>query len=325
MVGFLFFSLMVTPKTNFIIADFWRWMVVHMWVEVTFEVFTTVIVGFLYAEMGLVSRHKAEAATYIAVMLFFLTATLGVAHNFYWIAKPTGVIALGSTVSTTQVLPLILLSIDAWKKTQMTAVAKDNQKRGLQKHVMHEVYLYLLGVNFWNVVGAGVLGSMINLPIVNYYEHATNLTGNHSHAAMFGVKGNLALAGLLFCAQHLIKNENWSPRLIRVTFWSLNGGIALMMMLSLFPTGMYQFVMNLRYGFHYARSLELLHNPVFKTLLKARAIGGHTFINGGLIPLVYFICTRNFMMKENTPPGKLERSWWLDNTGKLGGKENKIE
>ncbi|MDP6527055.1 MAG: nitric-oxide reductase, partial [Kiritimatiellia bacterium] len=106
-----------------------------MWVEVTFEVFTTVIVGFMYAEMGLVSLKQAESATYIAVMLFFLTATIGVGHNFYWIAKPTSVIALGSTFSTTQVLPLILLTIDAWKTQQETARAEAQQKQGNQKYV----------------------------------------------------------------------------------------------------------------------------------------------------------------------------------------------
>merc|ERR1712000_373318 len=142
MVMFLFFSLKVTPKTNFIISDFWRWMVVHMWVEVTFEVFTTVIVSFLYTEMGLISVKQAERATYIAVMLFFLTATIGVGHNFYWIAKPTCVIALGSTFSTTQVLPLILLTLDAWKMTQESAYAEMQQKRGAQKHVMKEVWLF---------------------------------------------------------------------------------------------------------------------------------------------------------------------------------------
>ncbi len=69
--------------------------------EVTFEIFTTVIVAYRYREMGIVSKAEAKRATYIAVMLFFLTAVIGVGHNLYWIAKPTGVIALGSVFSTT--------------------------------------------------------------------------------------------------------------------------------------------------------------------------------------------------------------------------------
>ena len=139
----------------------------------TFEIFTTVIVAYLYREMGIVSKAKAERATYIAVMLFFLTAVIGVGHNFYWIAKPTGVIALGSVFSTTQVFPLILLTLDAWKHTQIEELAEEGRETGKQQFVMGEVWLFLLGVNFWNVLGAGLMGSMTNLPVINYYEHAT--------------------------------------------------------------------------------------------------------------------------------------------------------
>jgi nitric oxide reductase subunit B len=309
MVAFLFFSFKVTPRTNFIISDFWRWMVVHMWVEVTFEIFTTVVVAFLYTEMGLVSAKQAESATYIAVMLFFLTATIGVGHNFYWIAKPTGVIALGSTFSTTQVLPLILLTLDAWKKTQERARAEAQQQEGTQKYVMREVWLFLLGVNFWNVWGAGVLGSFINLPIVNYFEHSTYLTGNHAHAAMFGVKGNVALAGMLFCVQHVVATEYWSPKLVRVSFWCLNGGIALMMFLTLFPSGLYQMFMNLKYGLWYARSQEIRDGAIFQAVLKGRAVGGHVFVWGGLLPLVYFVVEGVGHRKPTTPGTETEKKY----------------
>jgi nitric oxide reductase subunit B len=316
MVMFLFFSLKVTPKTNFIISDFWRWMVVHMWVEVTFEVFTTVIVAFLYTEMGLISVKQAESATYIAVMLFFLTATIGVGHNFYWIAKPTAVIALGSTFSTTQVLPLLLLTLDAWKMAQESAHAEALQSLGNQKYVMKEVWLFLLGVNFWNIWGAGVLGSFVNLPIINYFEHATYVTGNHAHAAMFGVKGNVALAGMLFCVQHLMTKECWSPKFVRGSFWCLNGGIALMMFLSLFPCGMYQMFMNFKYGFWYARSQDVREGAMFQALLKGRAIGGHVFIWGGMMPLVYFVIQGMCFRKPCTPimeaDNKYRSTWFVE-------------
>jgi len=316
MVGFLFFSIKLTPKTNFIIADFWRWMVVHMWVEVTFEVFTTVVVAYLYREMGIISRSKAERATYIAVMLFFLTAVIGVGHNFYWIAKPTGVIALGSCFSTTQIFPLILLTLDAWKHMQMAEFAEEGCEKGKQTNIMKEVWLFLLGINFWNVVGAGILGSVVNLPIINYYEHATYLTGNHAHSAMFGVKGNVGLASVLFCVQHLVEKEHWSPRLVRMSFWCLNGGIALMMFLSMFPLGIYQMYINIKYGLWYARSMEIRHGDVFQTLAKTRSIGGHIFVWGGLMPLVYFVISRWFCMKPVTPFHKMDTSSWLSDNDK---------
>ncbi len=314
MVWFLFFSLKVTPKSNFIVSGFWRWMVVHMWVEVTFEVFTTVIVAFLYREMGLVSKRSAERATYIAVMLFFLTATIGVGHNFYWIAKPTGVIALGSAFSTTQVIPLILLTLDAWKFIQMHEKAKLEVEKGNQKHIMKGVWLFMLGVNFWNIFGAGILGSFINLPVVNYYMHSTYLTGNHAHSAMWGVKGNIAIAGMLFCVQHSVKKEYWSDRLVSIAFWSLNGGIALMMFMSLFPIGLLHMYTCMDQGLWAARTHELYESFVFQTLSKARAIGGHLFLWGGLFPIVYFVISRYFYLKSETkmPIPQNKQSFWLD-------------
>merc|ERR1712000_39022 len=272
-------------------------------------------VAYLYREMGIISRAKAEMTTYIAVMLFFLTAVIGVGHNFYWIAKPTGVIAFGSCFSTTQVLPLILLTLDAWKHMQMSELAEEGIRKGKQKYIMEEVWLFLLGINFWNVVGAGLLGSVINLPIINYYEHATYITNNHAHGAMFGVKGNIALASMLFAVQHLVEKEHWSPGLVRMSFWCLNGGIALMMALSLFPLGMYQFYMSITYGIWYARSLEIRHSEVFKTLVKTRSVGGHIFVWGGLLPLVCFILSQWVHMKPVTPYSmdkKYASSWLAD-------------
>jgi nitric oxide reductase subunit B len=284
-----------------------------MWVEVTFEIFTTVVVAYLYREMGIISQNKAERATYIAVMLFFLTAVIGVGHNFYWIAKPTGVIALGSVFSTTQVFPLILLTLDAWKHMQMKELADEGKERGTQKNVMGEVWLFLLGVNFWNVAGAGLMGSMLNLPVINYYLHATYITAAHAHGAMFGVKGNIALASLLFCVQHLVEPEHWSPRLVKASFWCLNGGILTMMCLSLFPLGFYQFYQCIKYGLWYARSSQLILDEVAQNFAKARSIGGNLFVWGGLLPLAYFVVSRYFYLKPTTPTknGEENPSSWL--------------
>ena len=296
MVFFLFFGLFATIDSNWAIADFWRWMVVHMWVEVTFEVFTTVIVGFILVQMGLVTRAMAEKVIYLAVILFLITATIGVAHNFYWIAKPTSVIALGSVFSTLQILPLLLLTLDAWQMKKEGKGAYIKHANNDQKFIMDGVWLFILAVNFWNIFGAGVLGSLINLPIVNYFEHATYLTGNHAHAAMFGVKGNVALAGVLFCCQHLFHAESWNPRIIKVAFWSLNIGVALMMFLDLFPVGLYQLFIVLEDGFWLARAQETVTGNVFQTLTYFRSIGGLVFVVG-VLALIWFILTRAFKLK----------------------------
>ncbi len=312
MVFFLFFGLFVSPETNFAIADYWRWMVVHMWVEVTFEVFTTVIVAYMLVQMGLITRIMAERVIFLAVMLFFITATIGISHNFYWIAKPTGIIALGSVFSTLQVLPLLLLTLDAWRMRQEGGRARENRLQGKQTVVMEGVWLFILAVNFWNVFGAGVFGSLINLPIVNYFEHSTYLTGNHAHAAMFGVKGNIALAGLLFCCQHLFKKSSWNPKLVRTAFWSLNIGIAMMMFLDLFPVGIYQLVIVLQEGFWYARSQEVVQGAVFQTLTYFRSLGGAVFVIGGVAPLIWFVLSRGRRIVAEVKEGEgadYEKDW----------------
>ncbi len=298
MVLFLFFGILVSPEANFAISDYWRWMVVHMWVEVTFEVFTTVIVAYILVQMGLVTRLMAERIIFLAVMLFLITATLGISHNFYWIAKPTGIIAIGSVFSTLQVLPLLLLTLDAWRMRQEGMHATVSYAQGNQKFLMDGVWLFILGVNFWNIFGAGVFGSLINLPIVNYFEHATYLTGNHAHAAMFGVKGNIALAGMLFCCQHLFAKASWNPKLIRTAFWSLNIGILLMMFLDLFPAGVAQLAAVLQEGYWFARSQEFIQGSVFQTLTYFRSVGIVVFVVGGLLPLVWFILSRGFQLRR---------------------------
>jgi len=173
MVLFLFFGLGATPSGNFAIADYWRWMTVHMWVEVTFEVFTTCIIAYMLVQMGLLNRAMAERVIFLAVMMFLVTAVVGISHNFYWIAKPTGIIALGSVFSTMQVLPLLLMTLDAWRMRNEKIRAGEHVGEGRQKFVMEGVWLFILACNFWNIVGAGVFGSLINLPIVNYFEHGT--------------------------------------------------------------------------------------------------------------------------------------------------------
>lgn len=283
------------PKTNFVIADFWRWAVIHMWVEAFFEVFTTVIVAYFMYLMGLASQHSAARVVYLATLLFLGSGILGISHNFYWNAKPVMTLAIGSVFSTLQVVPLILLTLEAWRLRQMPDAALRESNRANGSRAMFgqsEAFLFLLAVNFWNFMGAGVFGLIINLPIVNYYEHGTYLTVNHGHAALMGVYGNLSLAAMLFCCRYLLNAESWSARLARCSFWSLNFGLALMVALDLFPAGVWQFIQTLDHGLWYARSQEFIRSAPFQTLTWMRAVGGVWFTLGGVVPIVWFMLSR---------------------------------
>ena len=295
-----------TPKTNFVIADFWRWCVVHMWAEAFFEVFTTVLVGYFMVLMGLVNKQAAVRVIYIATLLFLGSGLLGISHNFYWNAKPVATMALGSVFSTLQVIPLILLTLEAWRFQKLpgvveSALSNDNGATSGKRFGMPEVFLFLIGVNFWNFFGAGVMGFIINLPLANYYEHGTYLTVNHGHAALMGVYGNLAIATILFCCQLVAKSEHWKGKALRVSFWSINVGLLLMVLLDLFPAGILQFQAVVENGLWFARSSNFLDSEAFQTLTWMRIVGGSVFVLGGVVPLTWAIASVAGKLK---PPSK---------------------
>lgn len=289
-------SFMIRPEASFVINDFWRWMVVHMWVEAFFEVLTTILVGWVLVLMGLVKRSMAERAVYLAAVLFLGSGLLGISHNFYWNAKPTGALALGAVFSSLQVVPLLLLTLDAWK---LRRIRKKSGTEDKNPTFLHGVWLFILGVNFWNFLGAGVFGFIINLPIVNYFEHATYLTVNHAHAALMGVYGNLSVAAMLFCCQRMIHHKYWNPKLVHIAFWSLNAGLMLMVVLDLFPVGVWQLWAVIEEGFWFARSPAFVESLGFHTFTWLRAIGGNLFFWGGLIPLIWFIWSRYRVLGTN--------------------------
>jgi nitric oxide reductase subunit B len=292
-VVLLLSGFVATPETNFVIADFWRWCVIHMWAEAFFEVFTTVLVGYFMVLMGLVSRQAAIRVIYIAALLFLGSGLLGISHNFYWNAKPVATMALGSVFSTLQVIPLILLTLEAWRFQKLPSTIEASLSNGKtmssNKFGMPEVFLFLVGVNFWNFFGAGVMGFIINLPLANYYEHGTYLTVNHGHAALMGVYGNLSIATIIFCCQLITKSEHWKGSALRISFWSINIGLMLMVLLDLFPAGILQFQAVVEKGLWYGRSAEFIDSDTFQNLTWLRIIGGSIFVIGGVIPLTWAI------------------------------------
>src|SRR5262249_13261017 len=149
-------------------------------------------------------------------------------------------------------------------------------------------------------LGAGVFGFLINTPIVSYYEHATYLTSNHGHAALMGVYGMLAIAAVLFCARYLIKPDAWSDKLLQVSFWSLNVGLLLMLVLNIFPAGIIQMAASFNHGFWYARSYEFVHSQLFQSFTWMRVIGDVTFVVGGVLPLVWLVLRGCFYLRTST-------------------------
>jgi nitric oxide reductase subunit B len=149
--------------------------------------------------------------------------------------------------------------------------------------------MFLVAVGFWNFLGAGIFGFLINLPIISYYQIGTALTANHGHAAMMGVYGMLAAGLALFCLRYLIPEERWSDRAAKISFWSLNVGLAWMCFATLFPLGILQLYESVSRGYFEARALEYITNDTNALLEWLRLPGDVVFIAGGALPLLY-IC-----------------------------------
>jgi nitric oxide reductase subunit B len=237
-------------EKSFSLTDFWRWWVVHLWVEQSFEFFTVAVSAYLLMATGLVSRLLAERTVYFELILIFLGGVLGTGHHFYWVGGPGMWIPLGSMFSFIEVLPLVLLITESIEQYRTI--------KGHREFKYHLAYLYIIGAAFWNFVGAGVFGGgLINAPLVNYYEHATFLTLNHAHTALFGAFGLLALGLIYFCLRYAA-GDKWSfdERIGRWAFWMYNGGLVLWILLNFFPIGWPQLLASYEHGLAYARSLE---------------------------------------------------------------------
>ncbi len=208
--------------------------------------------------------------------------------------------ALGSVFSTLQFVPLILLTVEAWRFKNMPKLAVgDVEHKNLGNFGFPEVFLFLIAVNFWNFFGAGVLGIIINLPIMNYFEHGTYLTVNHAHAALMGVYGNISLAALLFASRLLIKSAYWNKKLIHFSFWGINVGLMLMVILDLFPAGSIQFKAVVEQGLWFGRSTEFIDYGIFNQLTWLRGIGATVFFVGGVLPLTWFVVSRIRSIKQS--------------------------
>ncbi len=244
-------------ENSFTITDFWRWWVVHLWVEQSFEFFAAAMSAYLLMAIGLVSRKLAERAVYFELILIFLGGVLGTGHHLYWVGGPDLWVPLGSIFSFIEVLPLVLLILDAIRHRQMIK-SQTEFKYGL-------AYTYILGAAFWNFVGAGVFGGgVLNAPLVNYYEHGTFLTLNHAHTALFGAFGLLGLGLIYFCLRYMAgENAKFGERLGRWAFWLYNGGLALWIVFNFFPIGWAQLEAVYSHGYAYARSAAFYETTLF--------------------------------------------------------------
>ena len=271
--GFYLAALGAGRHTNLAIAEYWRWWVVHLWVEGFFEVFATVIIGFLFVRLGLVRAKVASQATVLAAVIFLAGGVLGTLHHLYFSGTPTVALALGSVFSALEVVPLVFLGYDAWENWRHTKTTP------WMSQYRWPIYFFI-AVAVWNLVGAGRFGFMINPPIALYYMQGLNTTPVHGHTALFGVYGMLGMGLVLFTVKALKPALRWPDRLLKTSFWAINLGLGAMVMLSVLPVGLLQTWAAVDEGYWYARSAEFLNTPLMDTLKWMRVIGDTVFAIG---------------------------------------------
>ncbi len=262
-------------RTHISIMEYWRWWIVHLWVEGFFEVFATAALAFIFCSMGLVSRTVATSASLASASLFMLGGVPGTFHHLYFAGTTTPVMAVGATFSALEVVPLVVLGYEAWENWRL-------KSRAPWMENIRWPLTFFVAVAFWNMLGAGVLGFMINPPVALYYIQGLNTTATHAHAALFGVYGFLALGFALLILRYIRPRLVFDERLMKVAFWWLNIGLVLMLFTSLLPVGIIQFLASASEGLWYARSEAFMQSDILQTLRWIRTIGDVVFIVGAL-------------------------------------------
>lgn len=281
-VIFFAFGLLFSRGSHLTVADYWRWFVVHIWVESIFEFFGVAVISVLLVAMGLASAAGALRVAYFTAALVFLGGILGTAHHYFWFGGPSIWLAIGSVFSSMEPVPLFGLVVRGLLEY------KSIRKRGIEFPYKWPMY-FLVASSFWNFLGAGVFGFLINLPVVNYFEHGTYLTVNHGHGALFGVYGMLSIALLLFSWRGLVEGRQWSDRPLAISFWGLNAGLFIMTLGTLFPVGIAQAWTSYKEGLWIARDASFFERPLVAVLGQLRIIPDTIIIVLGVLPLVYFL------------------------------------
>lgn len=279
-------GLMWGRQTNLAISEYWRWWVVHLWVEGFFEVFATVVIAFLFVRLGLLKTKTATINVIFSTIIFMSGGILGTFHHLYFSGTPTAVMAFGATFSALEIVPLVLIGYEAYHNYSLSKATT------WIADYKWPIY-FMIAVAFWNFLGAGIFGFIINPPIALYYIQGLNTTALHAHTALFGVYGMLGIGLMLFVLRSLYRHEIWNEKLMKFIFWSTNIGLLTMALLSLLPVGVLQAIASIENGMWYARSAEFMQQPTMVTLKWLRAIGDALF-GFGILALCYFVFELTF-------------------------------
>ena len=274
---------------NYTVDDYYRWWVIHLWVELTFELFAAGVIAFFTVSLGLISHKVAVKVMFFELFLISLSGTLGVGHHYFWQGLDEYWIAIGGIFSALEPLPLALMIIEAMKNKRERVYSGENFNFGVP-------FMWIAGSAVLNWIGAGFFGMMINTPTISYYSHGTYLIMPHGHVALLGAFGYISIAFLYMTSRTnaLANNLKWDDKLSKYGFWILTIG-ALLYAIPTYVVGMEQTRVAMEDGYFAARLRETVES--MKGWMWARTLPDGMMILGGLI-VFYDLLQKTFLAKK---------------------------
>ena len=218
-MGLLFAALLylpgMIPFDSQVTDSFFRWWVVHLWVEGVWELIMGGILSFLLIKLTGVDREVIEKWLYVIVGLTFLSGVLGTGHHNYYIGVNKIWIIVGGIFSALE--PLAFLA--------MALFAVNMYRKGEKKHPNKLALYWTLGAAITSFVGAGLLGFAHTLPQTNIYTHGTLVTAMHGHLAFWGAYGMIVLAIISYSLPNLTGRKLYDSSRGRMAFWLANIGM----------------------------------------------------------------------------------------------------
>ena len=212
-VGLLAAALLYLPGMiwfdNHALDSFFRWWVVHLWVEGVWELIMGGILAYLLIKLTGVDREVIEKWLYVIVGLTFLSGILGTGHHYYYTGAPSYWLIIGGIFSALE--PLAFMG--------MALFALNMYKKGEKRHPNKTAVNWTLGTAIVSFAGAGLLGLAHTLPQVNLYTHGTFVTAMHGHLAFWGAYGMLVFAIITYVMPNLTGRKIYNNSLSSYAFW----------------------------------------------------------------------------------------------------------
>lgn len=218
-MGLLFAALLylpgMLPFDSQVTDSFFRWWVVHLWVEGVWELIMGGILSFLLIKLTGVDREVIEKWLYVIVGLTFLSGVLGTGHHYYYIGVNKIWLIVGGVFSALE--PLAFLA--------MALFAVNMYRKGEKKHPNKLALYWTLGAAIVSFVGAGLLGFAHTLPQTNLYTHGTLVTAMHGHLAFWGAYAMIVLAIISYSLPNMTGRKLYDSARGRMAFWFSNIGM----------------------------------------------------------------------------------------------------